>query len=176
MDKLTPVDAVLTTDRLALRHLDEDDAPFILELLNDPAWLKYIGDRGVRTLDDARGYIRSGPLAMYERCGHGLYAVVDKAGGTPMGLCGLIKRETLEDVDIGFAFLPRYCGQGYACEAAAATMRQARHDLGLERVVAITAKDNATSIRLLGKLGFRFERMIQLGEDAQTLRLFGWQA
>lgn len=170
------VTAALQTERLTLRHLHQDDAPFIVELLNDPSWLKYIGDRGVRTLDDARGYIRSGPLDMYARCGHGLYAVVDKASGAPMGMCGLIKRETLEDVDIGFAFLPRYCGHGYAYEAAVATMRQARDDLGLQRVVAITARDNAASIRLLEKLGFRFERMIRLAEDADFLRLFGWRA
>ncbi|MFI4982343.1 MAG: GNAT family N-acetyltransferase, partial [Nevskiales bacterium] len=113
---------VLETERLVLRRLVAEDAPFILELLSDPSWLRFIGDKGVRNLDDARLYIRIGPAAMYARLGHGLYLTELKDGGIPIGLCGLIKRDTLDDVDIGFAFLPQYRGQGYAREAAAATL------------------------------------------------------
>src|SRR5690349_18580516 len=101
---------VLETDRLVLRQLSTDDDAFILELLNDPGWLRFIGDRGVRTLEDARRYILSGPVDMYERLGFGLYAVELKAGGSPIGMCGLLKRATLPEVDLGFAFLPRYAG------------------------------------------------------------------
>ena len=109
---------VLETDRLILRQLSIEDDAFILELVNDPLWLRFIGDRGVRTLDEARNYILKGPVAMYERAGFGLYLVERKIDGVPMGICGLIKRDVLDDVDLGFAFLPEYRGQGYATESA----------------------------------------------------------
>jgi RimJ/RimL family protein N-acetyltransferase len=157
---------VLETDRLILRRLSTDDAEFILELVNDPAFLRFIGDRGVRTLDDARAYILKGPVDMYDRLGHGLYAV--ELAGVPIGMCGLIKRDALEDVDLGFAFLPRFRGQGYAREAAAATLAYGRAALGLRRIVAITSPDNHASAGLLEKLGFRFERMLSLGKDDQV--------
>jgi RimJ/RimL family protein N-acetyltransferase len=161
---------VLATDRLILRRLSTDDAEFILELVNDPAFIRFIGDRGVRTLDDARAYILKGPIDMYERLGHGLYAV-ELAGvpiGAAIGMCGLIKRDALEDVDLGFAFLPQFRGQGYAHEAAAATLAYGREALGLERIAAITSPDNHASARLLEKLGFRFERMLSLAKDDQV--------
>lgn len=160
------------TDRLILRRLTPEDAPFIFELVNEPSWIKFIGDRGVRTLDDARTYIRKGPIAMYEAFGFGLYAAQRKPDGALIGLCGLIKREFLKDFDLGFAFLPQHWGQGYAREAAAAVLTHAREAFGLERVVAITSLDNERSIKLLESLGFQFESVIKLSEKDPGTRLF----
>lgn len=165
----------LTTDRLRLRRLTLDDAPFILDLVNQPSWLENIGDKGVRDLDDARDYLRNGPLAMYAQHGFGLYGIERAADGATMGLCGLIKRDTLDDVDIGYALLPQYWGHGYAREAAHATLRHGLRDFGLQRVVAITSPGNASSARLLESLGFRFERMLSLSGDDEV-KLFGWTA
>lgn len=150
---------VLETERLSLRHLTDADAAFILELVNDPDWLRFIGDRGVRSLDDARAYILNGPVASYARHGFGLYLVELGDGGAPVGMCGLLKRDWLDDVDVGFAFLPRFRGMGLAHEAARATLEYGRVALGLPRVAAIVSPENAGSIRLLEKLGMRFERM-----------------
>jgi RimJ/RimL family protein N-acetyltransferase len=171
--KLSKAD-VLETDRLILRRLSADDAEFVLELVNDPAWLRFIGDRGVRTLDDAREYIRKGPVDSYSRLGFGLYAVEQKEGGSPIGICGLVKRDFLDDVDIGFALLPAFRGKGYAREAARATMSYAREVVGLERIVAITSADNDASARLLEEIGLRFERMIRISPDSpENVRLYG---
>lgn len=164
--------ATLETKRLTLRRLTLDDAPFVLKLVNEPSWLKYIGDKGVRDLDSARRYLQEGPLEMYGRHGFGLYAVDLKDGGTPIGLCGLIKRPTLNDVDIGFAFLPDYWGKGYAQEAAAATLAHGRDTFQLERIVAITSPGNEASIRLLEKLGFKYEQDLQLS-PGDPVKLFG---
>ena len=163
---------VMETERLVLRHLTEGDAAFILRLLNEPSWIRFIGDRGVRELEGARGYIARGPAASYERHGFGLFLVELKGAGTPAGICGLIKRDTLEDVDIGFAFLPEFWGRGYALESAAATMEYARNVLGLKRVAAIVAPDNESSIRLLEKLGMSCERTIRLPGDPEELKFF----
>jgi RimJ/RimL family protein N-acetyltransferase len=163
---------VLTTDRLVLRHLSLDDAEFILGLVNEPSWLQYIGDRGVRTLDDARAYIRNGPVDMYERLGYGLYLVELAGLHQPIGICGVLKRDTLDDADIGFAFLPGYWGQGYAYESASAVLAYARKTLGMTRVLAITSLDNYRSIKLLEKMGFSFDRMVVLGENQPESRLF----
>src|SRR2546430_1232042 len=130
---------VLETDRLVLRRLAAQDAEFIFELVNDPLWLRFIGDKGVRTLADARDYILRGPVAMYERFGFGLYLTERKEDGVPIGICGLVKRESLADVDIGFAFLPKFHGRGYAHESAAAVMEYGKGALGLKRIVAITS-------------------------------------
>ena len=168
-------DSVLTvieTDRLILRYLSTADQEFILELLNDPAFLRFIGDRGVRSLEDARKYITNGPMEMYARLGFGLYLVELKDGGIPIGLCGLIKRDGLNDVDIGFAFLPNYRSQGYAYEAAAATMAYGKDVINLQRIVAITSPDNEASGKLLEKLGMRFEKVIRLSEGAEEVKLF----
>ncbi len=164
--------AVLETERLILRRLAPADAPFIVELLNDPGWLRYIGDRGVRTLEQAADYIESGPASMYARYGFGLYLTELKHSGEPIGTCGLLKRDFLEHVDIGFAFLPRYRGEGYAFEAASGVLRYAAAALGLRRVVAIATQDNARSASLLEKLGFRFERMVAYPGESDELRLF----
>lgn len=170
---MSPAAAVLDTARLRLRRLGLDDAAFILRLVNDPDWLRYIGDKQVRSLEAARGYIVNGPQVSYARFGFGLWLVERNDDATPIGLCGLIKRDALDDVDLGFAFLPAFRGQGYAFEAAAAVVRHARATLALPRLAAITAPDNDASIRLLEKLGLRFERMIRIDADGSDTRLFG---
>jgi RimJ/RimL family protein N-acetyltransferase len=144
---------VIVTERLVLRELVETDAEFILDLLNDPDFLLHIGDKGVRTLDDARAYIRNGPVASYAANGHGLYHVSLKDGGVAVGICGLVRRPTLPDADIGYAFLPSHRGLGYAKEAARATLRYATATLGLQSVLAIVSPGNDTSIRLLRNIG-----------------------
>ena len=164
---------VLETERLILRRLSSGDAEFILELLNQPSFLRYIGDKGVRNTEDAIRYIQTGPLASYERFGFGLYLVALKESGVSIGMCGLIKRDSLPDVDVGFAFLPDYWSQGYAFEAANAVMNYGREVLGLSRIVAITSLDNVASIKLLEKVGLKFERLIKLDEDQPEVRLFG---
>jgi len=163
--------AVLETARLRLRQFADDDAAFVLELLNEPAWLRFIGDRGVRTLDDARAYIESGPRAMFARHGFSLMVAERAADGAALGMCGLIKRDTLPAPDIGYAFLPRYWGQGYAREAAAAVLDYGHRALGLPRILAITAPDNTSSIRLLEELGMRFVEIIPY-ERGEVSRLF----
>jgi RimJ/RimL family protein N-acetyltransferase len=171
-----PYVKVLETERLVLRWLGTDDAAFILHLVNEPSWLRYIGDRGVRTLEDARNYIEKGPVEMYGRLGYGLYLVELKGSGDPIGICGFVKRESLEDVDIGFAFLQRFWGQGYAFESASAVMSYGRRALGLSRVFAITSQENHVSGQLLEKLGFRFERLTRLAADAEELKLYEFGA
>jgi len=160
----------LETGRLLLREFTADDADLVLKLVNEPAFLRYIGDRGVRTLDDARRYIADGPVAGYALHGHGLMRVVRKADGVEVGMCGVLKRDTLPDPDIGFSFFPEYWSQGYALESARAIMRHARETLRLGRILAITTADNEPSMRLLGKLGFRPEGIVNLG--GEDLRLF----
>jgi RimJ/RimL family protein N-acetyltransferase len=155
----------LSTRRLELREFTPEDAAFVLRLVNEPSFLRYIGDRGVRTLEDARRYIADGPVAGYARHGHGLMRVLRREDGVEVGMCGILKRDSLPDPDIGFSFLPEFWSQGYALESAEAVMRHARGTLGLGRIVAITTKDNDPSIRLLGKLGFRFDRMIDIGGE-----------
>lgn len=149
-----------------------DDAPFMLALMNDPSWLRYIGDRGIRSLEDARNYIQNGPFAAYARAGLGFHVVEMKETGTPMGICGLAKRDYLDDVDIGFAFLPPYRNQGYAHEAAMTLLDHAKNGLSLQRVVATTRVDNHDSARLLEKLGLAFERMIPHPDGDRELMLF----
>ena len=164
----------LATDRLELAALTLEDAPFILELLNTPGFLRFVGDKGVRDLDGARRYLAAGPLASYARHGLGLLRVSLRQDGAPIGICGLIRREGLADVDLGFALLPSFEGRGYAAEAAAAVLEEGRRRHGLARIVAITDPDNAGSVRVLEKLGFRFERRVELA--GEELLLFGHQA
>ena len=159
---------VLETSRLLLRWITTDDAPFIFELLNEPSFLRYIGDKGVRTLDDARNYILTGPVASYQRYGFGLYLVLLKDGEVPIGMCGLLKRDSLPDVDVGYALRPAYWSKGYAFEAASATLAHGRDAFGLRRIVAITSPDNASSKALLEKLGMRYEETLSLSADRDT--------
>lgn len=171
-----PGQAVLETDRLVLRRFscaDDADALFVLDLLNRPAYLRFIGDKGVRTLEDAHRYLENGPIASYEKNGFGLYLVTLKETGAPLGLCGLIRRDTLPDVDIGYALHPDREGQGYAIEAARAVLRYGQETLGLRRIVAITTFDNAPSMRLLAKLGLQLEKRIRLEAEGPEVNLFG---
>lgn len=163
---------VLATDRLGIRRFHEADAPFILELLNDPSFIRNIGDRNVRTLDDAREYILKGPLASYERHGFGLWLVELKGERTPIGMCGLLKRDVLDAPDIGFAYLPPFQAKGYGYEAACAVLDHARDTLRLPHIVAIVNADNEVSAGLLEKLGMRFERMMRVSDNEPLLRLF----
>ncbi len=191
---------VIQTERLALRRLDLNDAEFILDLLNQQSFIRHIGDKGVRNLEDARNYLVSGPLESYRRFGFGLYLLCLRAqsatvplhapNATPtsrpegarsslraaslsIGICGLVKRETLRDVDVGFALLPQYAGHGYATESARAVLAHGRETLGLDRIVGITAPDNRASIAVLEKIGLRFEGTIALGAGAHEVRLYG---
>jgi RimJ/RimL family protein N-acetyltransferase len=164
---------ILETDRLVLRHLETDDAAFILELLNEPSFIQNIGDRNVRTLEQACEYIVNGPRKSYERNGFGLYLIVLKETHEPIGICGLIRRDGLEDVDIGYALLPKFWSKGYAVEAARAVKDYARDAIGLKRIVAIVDPANESSIRVLEKLELKFEKMIRLSADDIELKLFG---
>jgi RimJ/RimL family protein N-acetyltransferase len=163
---------VLETERLALHRLSVDDAPFILRLLNDPDFHRFIGDRGVRTLDDARNYILNGPVASYEQHGFGLYLVRMRRTDEPIGMCGLLKREVLQHVDIGFAYLPQFRAQGLAYEAAAAVVAYAGRELGIRRVAGVVKPENASSIRLLEKLGMQREGTAQIAPDGPEDLLF----
>jgi RimJ/RimL family protein N-acetyltransferase len=164
---------VLETARLRLRRLAVEDAEFILQLLNEPSFLRFIGDRRVRTIADARHYILQGPMRSYERFGFGLYLTELKETRIPIGICGLLKRDQLNDVDVGFAFLPQFWRQGYAFESASAMLAYGRKTLGLTRIVAITNPENVGSISLLKKLGLNFEQLIKLSEDGPETKLFG---
>jgi RimJ/RimL family protein N-acetyltransferase len=163
----------LETPRLTLRRLDLGDAPFIVGLLNQPSFLANIGDRGVRTTEDARRYLREGPLAMYERFGFGLWHLSRKADQAPIGMCGLLRRDNLPAVDVGYALLPEFWGQGYASEAVAATLRHGARKFDLTRVVAVVAEGNAGSIRVLENAGFRFEGMVSMNPSEPDVRLYG---
>ena len=147
---------VLETDRMILRHFADEDAGFILELLNEPSFIQNIGDRKIRSRDGAKLYIKNGPLASYAQHGFGLYLVALKETGESIGMCGLIKRNTLDDVDIGYAFLPRFWSKGYAVESALAVKNYGRDVIGLKRIVAITDPQNAGSIRVLERIGMKF--------------------
>ena len=149
-----------------------DDAAFIMALLNESSFIEHIGDKGVRSLDDAQRYLLDGPIASYERHGFGLWRDGLKADDTPIGMAGLLKRDSLDDVDLGFAFLAHHCGRGYAHEVTSSIMTHARTQLGLGRVVAIVSEGNTPSIKLLGKLGFTFERLVQLDGSDQKIPLY----
>ena len=162
---------IIETERLTLREFTAEDAGFILELVNEPSFIQNIGDRGVRTLSDAVRYLEAGPVSSYARNGFGLYLVQLKESGESIGMCGLIKRDTLDDVVIGYAYLPKFWSKGYAVEAALAIKEQGR-SLGLKRLVAITNPANTGSIRVLEKIGFTFEKMTRLSADDIELKLF----
>jgi RimJ/RimL family protein N-acetyltransferase len=165
---------VVETERLVLRRIRVKDAAFVRELVNEPAWIRYIGDKGAKTLRDAENYIRRGPIDMYRRLGFGLYRVETKESGEPVGICGLIKREALHDVDLGFAFLERHWGKGYALESATAMTAYARDVLRLPRIVAIASHDNRRSLRLLERIGFALERKVRLDVHGDELDLYAW--
>jgi len=163
---------MITSERLFIRPITVDDAPFILTLLNEPSFLRYIGDKQVRNLEDARQYILNGPIASYERHGFGLCLMELRESPTPVGMCGILKREGLPDPDLGFALLPDFWSKGLAFEAATAVLNDASERLKLERILAITSLDNEASIKLLERLGFRFERVVKLSPEGEQLKLF----
>jgi RimJ/RimL family protein N-acetyltransferase len=164
---------VLETERLVLRRLIVEDAEFVLGLLNEPSFVRSIGDRGVRTIADAREYIVKGSIDSYQRHGFGMYLTELKDDRTPLGICGLLQRESLQEVDIGFAFMPEFWARGFAFESASAVLAYGKSTLGLSRIVAVTSPDNHGSIRLLEKLGMRFEQMVRLSEGGPELELYG---
>jgi [ribosomal protein S5]-alanine N-acetyltransferase len=161
----------LETKRCNISTLQPSDAPFIFTLMNSPGWLQFIGDRGIRSIADARNYIFTGPMKSYRQYGFGLFLVQEKETGKKMGLCGLLKREQFDDIDLGFAFLPEYNGKGYARESAMAIMDFAINELKLSRLLAFTDANNIKSIQLLEKLGFIFEKMTSW-PNAADLKLF----
>ncbi len=163
---------VLVTQRLRLRHATTADREFALALVNDPDFVRNIGDRGVRTPADAERYLQDGPIASYEKFGFGMYIVELKDSRTPIGFCGFVRRDWLPDVDIGFAFLPQYRSQGYALESASAVKAYGRNVLGLRRIVAIVSPGNADSIRLLERLGLRFESTVRPVNEDADIQLF----
>lgn len=163
---------ILETERLILRQFTLDDAAFILELLNTPTWLRFIGDRGVHSIEDAENYLRNGSLKSYAENGFGFFAVVEKESKKAIGMCGLIKRDTLPDIDIGFAFLPNLISKGFGYEIASATLDYAFNVLEIKRIVAIVNPENEKSIGLIKKIGMQFEEMIKFGEEAKELMLF----
>jgi ribosomal-protein-alanine N-acetyltransferase len=170
--KKTTIMKILETERLNIRTMSVDDAAFMLELLNEPAWLRFIGDRGVRTIADAQNYIEQGPVDMLARLGHAFYIVELKETQCAIGICGLAKRDYLDDADVGFALLTAYAGKGYAYESAVAVLDYAKNTLQLKRIVATTRLDNVISMKLLEKLGLRFERIIIHPDGDRELQMF----
>jgi len=162
----------LETSRLQIRRLEIDDAAFIYRLVNDPQWLRFIGDKGVSNLDDAREYIETDPLEMYRKNGFGLNLVALKDSGEAIGICGILRRETLTEADLGFAFMPDYRRRGFAYEASHAVLEHGLERLGLERVAAILSPQNTASAKLLLKLGFRFDRNYQSHAHSEVLDLY----
>ena len=163
---------ILETERLLLSRLSYDDCGFIFELVNEPSFKRYIGDKNVNTLDDARDYLRNGPIGSYERFGYGLFLVTTKDRASPAGICGLVKRKEFDDPDIGFAFLKRYREKGYALESAQAVIKYGFAELSLSRIIAMADPDNQRSVRLLERLGLAFERMVRMPEDDHDIGLF----
>lgn len=164
---------LIETERLYLRKLTLEDAPFMLELLNTPTWLQFIGDRNVHSIEDAENYLKNGTLKSYQENGFGFYAVIEKTSGKTIGMCGLIKRDSLPDIDIGFAFLPHLISKGFGYEAASATLDYALNTLKIKRIIAIVNPDNEKSIGLIKKIGLHFEKMIKFGDEEKELMLFG---
>jgi RimJ/RimL family protein N-acetyltransferase len=163
---------LLETERLRLRELAIEDTGFVIELLNSPGWLQFIGDRNVRTEEQARKYLENGPLKSYKDNGFGLSLVETKTDGLKIGMCGILKRETLQNPDIGFAFLPAFIGKGYGFEIASATLNHATRKLKLPTICAITNPDNEKSIRLLEKIGLKFVQTFQFPDSTETLSMY----
>lgn len=164
---------IAQTNRLQLSKITVDDAPFILELMNSPDWIKYIGDRNVRTVEDAENYLKNRTLKSYDTHGFGFYKIQVKAENLkPIGTCGLVKREELDDVDIGFSLLPDYEGKGYGFEASNEILKLAKNKFKLKKISAITLPSNVNSIKLLEKLGLSYEKKVKPFEDDEELLLF----
>lgn len=160
---------ILTTDRLHLREANLNDATFIFELLNSKGWLENIGDRGIRTIDDAKNYIKNKLMPDYGKNNIAMFVMERKSDGALIGTCGLVKRPQLEDIDIGFAMLDQYGKKGYAFEAAKAILNMAIEEIKINRIVGITISENVNSQRLLEKIGLSFEKMIPFGDEELML-------
>ena len=163
------------TNRLVISKISLDDAPFFMKLVNTPNWLKYIGDRNLKTIQDTETYLTNGILKSYKELGFGFYKLQTKVDNTSIGICGLVKREQLEDVDFGFAFLPEFEGQGYGYEASTAIIDKAVEIFNIKKLLAITLPINSNSIKLLSKLGFIYEKRVKPFEDDEELLLFAKQ-
>ena len=167
------MEEVARTERLKIAKISKNDAPFIFELVNSPSWIKYIGDRNIKTVDDAENYIENTHLKSYKTNGFGFYKVLLKAeDDKAIGTCGLAKRSELEDIDMGFGFLPDYEGKGYGLECSLAIMELAKSQFHIKKLTAITLPTNHNSVRLLEKLGMRFEKKVIPFEDDEELLLF----
>jgi RimJ/RimL family protein N-acetyltransferase len=163
---------ILKTERLRLREFNLHDSEFIIELFNSPGWLKFIGDRKVKTIAQAQYYLEHGPIKSYRENGYGLYLVVKKDDDKSIGMCGILNRDTLDHPDIGFAFLPNYNGKGYALEIANATMIYAKEKLSIPRITAITLPQNYKSIKLLEKMGLKYHKRFVFPNSKEELLLF----
>jgi RimJ/RimL family protein N-acetyltransferase len=164
---------VKKTNRLTISKVTLKDAPFFLELMNTPNWIKYIGDRNIKTIKEAETYLKKGILKSYATLGYGFYKVALKPNpNTSVGICGLIKREELNIPDLGFALLPQHEGKGYGYESSIAVLEQARNEFGITKVGAITLEVNTNSIKLLEKLNFSFEKKIKPFDDDEELLFF----
>ncbi|MEH6455875.1 MAG: GNAT family N-acetyltransferase [Cocleimonas sp.] len=170
--QIDPALIILETERLFLRRLIRDDAEFILRLLNEPSWLEYIGDKNVYSLNDAKKYIELAPMTMYDRYGYGLFLVCAKGTSVPMGLCGLMKRDNLDDADLGYALLPEFWHKGFALEAVKSVLDYAKNTHQLSRILALSKSSNAPSIKLLNKVGFLFDRDLKLLENEENLQIY----
>ena len=173
--KANPTFVILETKRLFLRPLVRDDAEFILRLLNEPSWLEFIGDKNVYSLNDAKKYIELVPMTMYQRYGFGLFLVCAKETSTPLGLCGLMKRDNLDDADLGYAFLPEFWHKGFALEAVESVIDYAKNTHQLSRILALSKSSNTPSIKLLNKVDFLFDRDLKLLEDEENLQIYQFQ-
>ena len=162
----------LRTERLELCWLTPDDAPMMLAVWNDPAFLRHVGDRGIRNLEQARAAIEAGPLSLYSQYGYGPFRLRLRDESVDIGICGLFRRDTLDEPDIGFAILPDYCGRGLGYESSVAVLDHARHTLGLDAVTAIVSPENAASIGLLEKLGLHYDRAIRMPGDEHDVSLY----
>lgn len=162
---------MITTNRTHIRQLNLGDAKFIIELVNQKSWLQFIGDKKIYTLTDAENYLTNGPISMYKNHGFGLYAVENISNQTIIGICGIIKRNTLPDADLGYAFLDKFTGNGYAYEACEAVIDYAKQELNLHTILAITMPENIRSIHLLKKLNFKFKEEIQPSDNSTKLNL-----
>lgn len=163
---------ILETERLIIREFIFDDSDFVIRLVNSPGWLTFIGDRNIKNTEQARQYMVQGPMASYKKNGFGFYVVLLKATQQQLGICGLIKRDTLLHTDLGFAFLPEFNGRGYAYEASSAIIHYSKNHIKLKKLIAIVMPENASSIKLLEKLGMTFDKMIEFGEKKENLMLY----
>ena len=163
---------IIETDRLSLRRFTHNDVPFIFKLLNEPGWLRFIGDRGIVCEEDARSYIETALIASYRKYGYGLYAIDLKEGNIPVGMCGLVKRDWLDNADLGFALCSCYQGMGYATEAAQAVLDYAKNMLELHRVLAVTSGDNDRSKNLLNNIGMTYKKTMTAPGEESLLDLY----